>query len=139
MAVGRLGRPNPDTILSGIGELVRRGYWPLAIIVLFASVLVPVLKLLSLTWFVLSVRRRWTWALRFRTRLYRLVDAVGRWSNIDVFMISLLVALVQFGVLATVEAKAGALAFASVVVITMLAAEAFDPRLMWDAAEGRTG
>ena len=139
MAVGRLGRPNPDTIITGIGELMRRGYWPLALIVLFASVLVPVLKLISLTWFVVSVRQRWRWALRFRTRLYRLVDAIGRWSNIDVFMISLLVALVQFGVLATVEAKAGAVAFAAVVVITMFAAEAFDPRLMWDAVEGRTG
>jgi paraquat-inducible protein A len=138
MAVGRLGRPTPDTILSGIAELVRRGYWPLALIVLFASILVPVLKLASLTWFVVSVRRRWGWALRFRTRLYRWVDAVGRWSNIDVFMISLLVALVQFGVLATVEVKAGAAAFAAVVVITMFAAEAFDPRLMWDAVEGRT-
>ncbi|HSP19360.1 MAG TPA: paraquat-inducible protein A, partial [Myxococcaceae bacterium] len=137
MAVGRLGKPTPDTILTGIGELVRRGYWPLAIIVLFASVLVPVLKLVSLTWFVLSVRWRWRWALQFRTRLYRWVDAIGRWSNIDVFMISLLVALVQFGVLASVEAKAGAVAFAGVVVITMLAAEAFDPRLMWDAVEGR--
>ena len=84
------------------------------------------------------VRRRWAWALRFRTRLYRLVDAVGRWSNIDVFMISLLVALVQFGVLATVEAKAGAVAFAAVVIITMFAAEVFDPRLMWDAVEGRS-
>jgi paraquat-inducible protein A len=139
MAVGRLGRPTPDTIISGIGELVRRGYWPLALIVLFASVLVPVLKLVSLTWFVVAVRRRWGWALRFRTRLYRWVEAVGRWSNIDVFMISLLVALVQFGVLATVEAKAGAVAFAAVVIITMFAAEAFDPRLMWDAVEGRTG
>jgi paraquat-inducible protein A len=138
MAVGRLGRPTPDTIISGIGELVRRGYWPLALIVLFASVLVPVLKLLSLTWFVVSVRRRWGWALRFRTRLYRWVEAVGRWSNIDVFMISLLVALVQFGVLATVEAKSGAVAFAAVVLITMLASQSFDPRLMWDAAEGRT-
>jgi len=138
MAVGRLGRPAPDTIITGIGELARRGYWPLALIVLFASVLVPVLKLISLTWFVVSVRRRSAWALRFRTRLYRWVDAVGRWSNIDVFVISLLVALVQFGVLATVEVKAGALAFAAVVVITMFAAEAFDPRLMWDAAEGRT-
>ena len=138
MAVGRLGGPHPDTILTGIGELVRRGYWPLAIIVLFASVLVPVLKLLSLTWFVLSVRRRWGWALRFRTQLYRVVDGIGRWSNIDVFMISLLVALVQFGVLATVEAKAGAVAFAAVVAITMFAVEAFDPRLMWDAVEGRT-
>lgn len=139
MAVGRLGRPNPDTILTGIGELVRRGYWPLAIIVLFASVLVPVVKLVSLTWFVVSVRMRWRWGLHFRTRLYRWVDAIGRWSNIDVFMISLLVALVQFGVLATVEAKGGAVAFASVVVITMFAAEAFDPRLMWDAVEGRAG
>ncbi len=137
MAVGRLGRPTPDTILTGIGELVRRGYWPLAIIVLFASVLVPVLKLVSLTWFVVAVRQRWRWALVFRTRLYRLVDGIGRWSNIDVFMISLLVALVQFGVLATVEPKAGAVAFAAVVIITMFAAEAFDPRLMWDAVEGR--
>jgi paraquat-inducible protein A len=138
MAVGRLGRPRPDTIISGIGQLARHGYWPLALIVLFASVLVPVLKLISLTWFVLSVRRRWAWALHFRTRLYRWVDAVGRWSNIDVFMISILVALVQFGVLATVEVKTGAVAFAAVVVITMFAAEAFDPRLMWDAVEGRT-
>jgi len=101
-------------------------------------VLVPVVKLISLTWFVVSVRRRWGWALRFRTRLYRWVEAVGRWSNIDVFMLSLVVALVQFGVLATVEAKTGAVAFAAVVVITMFAAEAFDPRLMWDAVEGRT-
>jgi paraquat-inducible protein A len=138
MAVGRLGHPNPDTIISGIGELARRGYWPLALIVLFASVLVPVLKLLSLTWFVVSVRKRWAWALHFRTRLYRWVDAIGRWSNIDVFMISLLVALVQFGVLASVQVKTGAVAFAAVVVITMFAAQAFDPRLMWDAVEGRT-
>ena len=137
MAVGRLGRPNPDTILSGIGELSRRGYWPLAIIVLFASVLVPVLKLLSLTWFVVAVRQRWRWGLVFRTRLHRWIEAIGRWSNIDVFMISLLVALVQFGVLATVEPQAGAVAFAAVVVITMFASEAFDPRLMWDAVEGR--
>lgn len=137
MAVGRLGRPTPDTIITGIGELVRRGYWPLAVIVLFASVLVPVLKLVSLTWFVVSVRQRWRWGLLFRTRLYRWVDAIGRWSNIDIFMLSLLVALVQFGVLATVEAKVGAVAFAAVVVVTMLAAEAFDPRLMWDAVEGR--
>ena len=76
--------------------------------------------------------------LMSRTRLYRFIDMVGRWSNIDVFMISLLVALVQFGVLATVEVKTGAVAFAAVVVITMFAAQAFDPRLMWDAVEGRT-
>jgi paraquat-inducible protein A len=139
MAVGRLGTPHPDTILTGIGELFRRGYWPLALIVLFASVLVPVLKLVSLTWFVVAVRQRWTWALQFRTRLYRWVDAIGRWSNIDVFMLSLLVALVKFGVLARVDALPGAVAFAAVVVVTMFAAEAFDPRLMWDAVEEGTG
>ena len=135
MAVGRLGRPHPDTIVTGIQELFRRGYWPLALIVLFASVLVPVLKLISLTWFVVAVRRRWRWGLQFRTRLYRVVDAIGRWSNIDVFMMSLLVALVQFGVLASVDAQPGAVAFAAVVVVTMFAAETFDPRLMWDAVE----
>jgi paraquat-inducible protein A len=138
MAVGRLGRPHADTIVTGIGELFRSGYWPLGLIVLFASVLVPVLKLISLTWFVMAVRLRWRWALQFRTRLYRWVDAIGRWSNIDVFMISLLVALVQFGVLARVDAQPGAVAFAAVVVVTMFAAEAFDPRLMWDAVEEKT-
>jgi paraquat-inducible protein A len=138
MAVGRLGHPNPDTIISGIGELARRGLWPLAAIVLFASILVPVFKLFSLTWFLLAIRRRWRWGLGFRTRLYRWVEGIGRWSNIDVFMISILVALVRFGVLATVEARAGAVAFAAVVVITSFAAEVFDPRLMWDAAEGES-
>jgi paraquat-inducible protein A len=135
LAVGRLGRPQADTILSGIGELARRRLWPLAAIVLFASVLVPILKLFSLTWFLLAVRQGWRWGLRFRTRLFRLVDAVGRWSNIDVFMISILVALVRFGFLARVEAQPGAVAFAAVVVITMFAVEVFDPRLMWDVAE----
>ena len=136
MSVGRLGRPNPSTIVSGIGELFRLRLWPLALIVLFASVLVPVLKLVSLGWFVLAIRRRSSLGLRFRTRLYRLVDGVGRWSNIDIFMISILVALVQFGFLASVRAEAGAVAFAAVVIVTMFAAMAFDPRLMWDAVEG---
>jgi paraquat-inducible protein A len=136
MSVGRFGRPEPTTIVSGIGELFRLRLWPLGLIVLFASVLIPVLKLVSLGWFVLAIRRRSSLGLRFRTRLYRLVDGVGRWSNIDIFMISILVALVQFGFLATVRAGAGAVAFAAVVIVTMFAAMAFDPRLMWDAVEG---
>ena len=136
MSVGRFGRPEPSTIVNGIGELIRLRLWPLALIVLFASVLVPVLKLVSLGWFLLAIRRRSARALRFRTRLYRLVDGVGRWSNIDIFMISILVALVQFGFLASVRAEAGAVAFAAVVIVTMFAATAFDPRLMWDAVEG---
>src|SRR5262249_3211559 len=136
MSGGRFGRPEPSPIVNGIGELMRRRLWPLALIVLFASILVPVLKLVSLSWFVLAVRRRSSLGLRFRTRLYRLVDGVGRWSNIDIFMISILVALVQFGFLASVRAEPGAVAFAAVVIVTMFAAMAFDPRLMWDAVEG---
>ena len=136
MSVGRFGRPEPSTIVNGIGELIRLRLWPLALIVLFASVLVPVLKLVSLGWFLLAIRRRSARALRFRTRLYRLVDGVGRWSNIDIFMISILVALVQFGFLASVRAEAGAVAFAAVVIVTMFAATTFDPRLMWDVVEG---
>lgn len=135
MSVGRFGNPAPSTILSGISELLRLRLWPLALIVLFASVLVPVFKLVSMLWFVLATRRRSSLGLRFRTRLYRLVDGVGRWSNIDIFMISILAALVQFGFLGKVRAEAGALAFAAVVIVTMFAAMAFDPRLMWDAAE----
>src|SRR5262249_27236650 len=82
MSIGRFGRPEPSTIVNGIGELMRRRLWPLALIVFFASIVVPVLKLLSLGWFVVAIRRRSRLGLRFRTRLYRLVDGVGRWSNI---------------------------------------------------------
>src|SRR5262249_20951262 len=74
MSVGRFGRPEPSTIVNGIGELMRRRLWPLALIVFFASIVVPVLKLLSLGWFVVAIRRRSRLGLRFRTRLYRLVD-----------------------------------------------------------------
>jgi paraquat-inducible protein A len=127
MSIGRFGRPMPSTIVNGISELVRLRLWPLALIVLFASILVPVGKLVSLGWFLVAIRRGWAWGLRFRTRLYRLVDGVGRWSNIDIFMISILVALVQFGLLASVRCEPGAMAFAAVVIVTMFAAMAFDP------------
>jgi paraquat-inducible protein A len=84
---------------------------------------------------LLSVQRRWRWRPRQRTLLYRVIDAVGRWSMIDIFMISILVALVKLGSIATVEPGIGATAFAAVVVVTMIAATAFDPRLIWDAME----
>jgi paraquat-inducible protein A len=96
---------------------------------------VPVLKLAGLSFLLLSVQRRWRWRPRQRTLLYRVIDAVGRWSMIDIFMISILVALVKLGSIATVEPGIGALAFAAVVVVTMIAATAFDPRLIWDAME----
>jgi paraquat-inducible protein A len=137
LTVIRFGRTHPNTILSGIRELFGAQMWPLALIVLLASVVVPLLKLCGLTWLMISVRRKSGRLLLQRTRLYRAVRAVGRWANIDVFAVSTLVSLVQFGSITSIEPNTGAAVFAAVVVVTMIAAETFDPRLMWDAAEGR--
>jgi paraquat-inducible protein A len=136
MTVERFGRVNSYTILSGVNELFQLGMWPLALLVFFASVVVPILKLASLGWFLYAIRRRSVRWLRERTVLYRLIDSVGRWSNIDVFMMSILAASLQFGFLTTVDPEAGIVSFAAVVVLTMLASAIFDPRLMWDAARG---
>jgi paraquat-inducible protein A len=135
MTVLSLGQGAPSTILSGVKELAGAGMWPLALLVFFASITVPLLKLIGLAYMLITVHRGSTGRLRDRTRLYRVVEAVGRWSMIDVFMLSILVALVRLGFLASVYPGLGALCFAAVVVLTMLAASSFDPRLMWDAAE----
>ncbi|MBV8613134.1 MAG: PqiA/YebS family transporter subunit [Acetobacteraceae bacterium] len=129
-----LGRDFPHTILGGVEDLVQKGLWPLAVIVFLASITVPLLKLVSLALMILNVHFGWAGLLRDRTRLYRVVSAIGRWSMIDVFLLSALVALVRMGFIASVHAQVGAIAFAAVVILTMLAAESFDPRLMWDAA-----
>jgi paraquat-inducible protein A len=137
LTIERYGQMQTNTILGGVAELMRTGLWPLAAIVFVASVVIPLAKLCGLSWMMWLTRRgslRW---LRGRTQLYRLIDVIGRWSNIDVFMISLLVALVQFGALTRVQAQPGALAFAAVVVVTMVAVKTFDARLMWDAAGER--
>jgi paraquat-inducible protein A len=135
MTVISFGRGAPDTILSGVEELFGAGMWPLALLVFFASITVPVLKLLGLITLLVTTHRRSSWRLRDRTMLYRIVETVGRWSMIDIFMISILVGLVRIGSIATIEPGVGATSFAAVVVLTMFAATAFDPRLMWDAAE----
>jgi len=139
MNIISLGVAEPSTILGGVEELIESNMWPLAALVFFASITVPVLKVISLAILLITTRLGRAERLRDRTTLYRIVDAVGRWSMIDVFMISILVALVRFGALITIEPGIGAVAFASVVILTMFAAEAFDPRLMWDAAEARAG
>lgn len=119
------------TILGGILELWRIGSWELALIVFVASIAVPLMKMLVLTLLAITAQRRSTWAQSERTRLYRIVDAVGHWSMLDVFVVVLLVAMVRFGALASVEPEPGLLAFGAVVVLTMLATDAFDPRLIW--------
>ena len=137
LTVVRLGNGQPSTILGGVRELIEAGMWPLAALVFFASVAVPVLKLIGLGILLISTHTGTRWALHDRTVLYRIVDAIGRWSMIDIFMESILVALVQFGTLASVYPGSGAIAFAAVVILTMLAAHSFDPRLMWDNARMR--
>jgi paraquat-inducible protein A len=135
MTVISFGKGEPDTILSGVKVLIQAGMWPVALLVFFASITVPVLKLIGLSFLLISVHRRSPWRPRDRTRLYRIIESVGRWSMIDIFMISILVALVKLDAIATIEPGAGAIAFAAVVITTMFAAMAFDPRLIWDRRE----
>lgn len=139
MTVTSLGKTQSDTILSGVIYLLHHGMWPLALVVFVASVAVPLLKLGVLTYLLVSVQLRSTRRLVDRTRLYRITELVGRWSMVDIYVVTILVALVQLGALATIEAQMGAVYFGSVVVLTMLAAETFDPRLIWDPLEPAHG
>lgn len=132
------GGTEEHTIMSGVFELIHNNLWPLAVLVFAASIILPLMKLLSLSWMLLAVHWRSAHMLRTRTGLYRAIEAIGRWSNIDVFMGSVLAALLQFGVFSTVRAEPGLVAFAAVVVLTMIATETFDPKLMWDAAAEST-
>lgn len=130
-----LGQSQSDTILSGVLYFAATGSWPIALVIFVASVFVPLAKLVILSLLLTSVQRRWRWRPRDRTRLYRFTELVGRWSMVDIYVVTVLVALVKLGALANVDAGPGALYFAAVVVLTMLAAESFDPRLIWDAME----
>ena len=133
------GAGHPSTIMDGVEELVASRMYPLAILVFFASVIVPVFKLLGLAIMMMAIvlvttTLRAGVMLRERTRLYYVVAWIGRWSMVDIFMESLLGALVQFGAVASIAPGVGAVAFCGVVILTILAAESFDPRVMWDAA-----
>ena len=135
MTVISFGRGHPDTILSGVKAFIEADMWPLALLVFFASVTVPMLKLWGLVFLLISVQRKSSWRLRDRAVLFRIIESVGRWSMIDIFMISILIALVKLEAIATIEPGIGATSFAGVVVVTMIASMMFDPRLMWDAVE----
>ncbi|MGH7915503.1 MAG: paraquat-inducible protein A, partial [Candidatus Binataceae bacterium] len=126
------------TIFTGVMDLVNAGLWPLACIVFTASIGIPFLKLAGMGWFLLSIKGGSRKRLVTKTKLYRIIDEIGRWSNMDVFTIAVFTPMVQFGQLAAFHAGIGTPAFLAVVVFTMLASQLFDPRLMWDAA-GVTG
>ncbi len=121
-----------DTILSGVAFLWSEGSWLLAALVFTASILVPMLKLGALGALVVTSKRRSTWRRRGRTKLYRVLEIVGHWSMLDVFVVALLAAVVQLGRFASVEPGPAVVPFAGVVLLTMLASASFDPRVIWD-------
>lgn len=134
MDITKLGRTWSYTITGGMLELDHAGFLPLAVLVFIASIAIPLFKLLALLYILVTTKLGIRGHLVTRMRLYRVIRFIGRWSMVDVFMLSIMVALVQFGRLAQVTSGIGALCFAAVVVLTMLAVESFDIRLMWDAA-----
>ena len=132
-----LGSTESDTIIGGVFFLYATGSWPLALIVLVASVMIPLGKILALVYLLISVQRGAVRNKHDSTRMYRLVEFIGRWSMLDVFVDAFLVALVQLQPLMSVEPGVGVVFFMAVVVLTMLAALTFDPRLIWDSPSER--
>jgi len=135
MVVTSLGKSEGDTIISGVIYLATNGDLPLAIILFIASICVPTIKLIILYILLITVHFKFQWRPKERTHLYRLTEFIGRWSMVDIFVDTLMAALIQISGLMVIEVGVGAVAFGAVVVLTMLAAMAFDPRLIWDNME----
>ncbi len=129
-----LGEETANTILGGVMVLWKHGSYPIAIIIFIASVLVPVIKIVILSWLCYSIQTRSQKSFKQKTRLYRFVELIGRWSMVDVFVVAILVALIKLGNIMSIYPGWGAVAFAGMVVTSVLAAMSFDPRLIWDNA-----
>lgn len=132
MYTQKLSSVQSHTILGGVVQLWNGGAMDLAIIVFTASILVPVTKLVVLSYLLFTIRRGSAQNHLRNTRLYRAVERIGRWSMLDLYVVTLLTSLVSFHTLANIRAGFGIFAFAAVVVLTMLASMSFDPRLIWD-------
>ena len=133
----QLGKAEEDTIISGVILLYNTGSAALAAIVLIASVIIPMAKLIALAYLLITVQRGSIKKNRDRAKLYRVVEIVGRWSMLDVFVATFIVALIQLSPLMAIMPGMGVMFFGAVVVLTMVAAETFDPRLIWDSSKGR--
>lgn len=133
--VTSFGHTQADTIFSGIIYFIKTGMLPIALIIFIASMLIPLVKLFILAYLLISVQRKSQWRPKDRTRLYRLTETIGRWSMLDVYVVTIMTAIVKIGAIATIEAAPGAVYFAAVVVITIFASMSFDPRLIWDDLE----
>lgn len=134
MTLLQFGRGEPDTIMSGVLRLAREGFPAIALIVFTASIMVPFGKLGALSYLLLSVQRRSPMQTQRRAQLFRVLEFLGRWSMLDIFVVALMVALVHLGQVVAILPGAAAMMFGASVVVTMLASISFDPRLIWDAA-----
>lgn len=139
MTVNYLGMSTPSTIMEGVITFINMGDWFVGGVVFTASVLVPTMKLLGLFLLLYYVQQGHRLSPKTCTTMFRFIEWIGRWSMLDIFVIAIMVALVNFGNLSTIEADWGALAFGSVVIITMFAAVSFDSRLIWDRVESNQG
>ncbi len=135
MTVTYLGRSEADTIMSGVISLAKSGMLPIALVVFIASIAVPLLKLVGICVLLISIQLKLPMSKTQRTLMYRIIEVIGRWSMLDLFVIAILVALVNFGNLSEIETGSAATAFGAVVVLTILAAQSFDPRLIWDQSK----
>lgn len=128
-------RGEPSTIIGGVALLVHHGIYGIAAVVFIASFVVPLGKIASIIILLLSVQFRWQINTQRRATMYRVVEFLGRWSMLDVFVVTVMVGLVRLGQTASVEPGMGIVAFGAAVILTMLSSMSFDPRLMWDATE----
>lgn len=132
MTVSSLGKGTPATIMEGVMELLKLDMLGIALVVLTASIIIPVMKIVGLIILLLAVQLGWTTNMNQKMLMYRFVEWIGRWSMLDIFVVAILAAIVQLGNLASISGNAGATAFATSVILTMLAAHSFDTRLIWD-------
>ena len=137
MLTTTLTSEQPDTIISGVVYLYTSGSWYLALILLIASVMIPLAKLAALAYLLITVQRGSARNNRERARLYRVLEIIGRWSMVDVFVATFVVALIQLQPFMSVTPEPGVLFFSAVVILTIIASESFDPRLIWDSSQGK--
>lgn len=135
MITEQLGKAEGSTILGGVVLLIHHGAIPVALVIFLFSVMVPLGKLMSMFYLVWTVERHSTLSPKQRTVMYQVTEFVGKWSMVDVFVVAILVALVHLGGLLAIKPGVAALSFAGVVIVTMIAAESFDARLIWDNME----
>ena len=137
MITDQLGKSEGSTIIGGIIYLIHEGAMPVALVIFLFSVMVPIGKLISMFYLIWTVKRHSPVSPRQRTVMYQITEFVGKWSMVDVFVVSILVALVHLGGLLAIRPGIAALSFAGLVIVTMIAAESFDPRLIWDEMEDK--